>query len=287
MRGGGKEGRSLPVQFPLPLHLAAKGQVGRLQRFEGGGQAPGHFIQTAAQRADLVPAPLPARPAEVQPGHLLRDAAQPDNGPGDGSGVDQRARQGKRQQGQQQPRRHLDQGPHGQIFRLHPGRDVERVGLGPVGKAHLGGERGLLRGGDAHRILLRRALGVVGHRGLFSEQVDGRALIPLRPHGEPRTGARDLPVRPHQNGLGAGGAEELVQHRAAFMESGAGQVFHQGVHLPGEVVADHGGVSAGSGPCDEAEGDGPRQQQDQGGHQEDPGGEAFSDPPSQHDSPPP
>ena len=287
MGGGGEKGRPLPVQFPLPFHLPLQCQVGLFQLFKGGGKALCHRVQAAPQRADLVPPPLFARPAEIQPGHLLRDAAQPHDGPGDGPGIDQRAYQRKRQQRKQQPGRHLRKRPHRQIFRLHPGRDIEGIGPGLVGKAHLGGERGLLGGGDAHRVL-RRAPGIVGDRAFARGCAGDRVLARRRRfHGEPLPRARDLPVRPHQHGLRAGGVEESFQHGPAFLQGGIRQLVHQFVHLPGKVVADHGGVGAGRGPGDEAKGHGPGQQQNQRGHPKDARREAFSDLPSQHDSPPP
>ncbi len=45
----------------------------------------------------------------------------------------------------------------------------------------------------------------------------------------------------------------------------------------GQVVVDHGGVGAGGGPGDQAEGNGPGTEQDAGGNQEDAGSQALSE----------
>ena len=166
MGGGVEEGHPLPVQLPLPLHLPPQGPVGPLQVGEGGGQFPGHLVQATAQPADLVPALLAALPLKVQLCHFSGDSAQAYNGPGDVPGVHQGAQQGKDQQHQQNPRGHLGQGADRQVFRLHPGSDVEGIGVLQAGKAHLRSDGGLLGHGDGHRVVCMGGSRIIGGGGI-------------------------------------------------------------------------------------------------------------------------
>ena len=255
---------------------------------EGGVQPPGQLVQTAAQLADLVPAFLPAFPVEVQLRHLSCDGAHAHDGPGDVPGVEEGAQQGEGQQHQQQPGGHLRQRPHRQVLRLDAGGDVEGVALAPIGKGHLGGDGGLLRHGDGHGVALQGILAVAVHRGVPLRCGNKHGVILIhRVDSQPGPGVHQFPVRPHQHGVGPGGEDELVQQRPAVLRRTIRQPLHQSVHLGGEVVVDHGGVGAGGGPGNEAEGNCPGKEQDAGGNEKNAGGQALSDPLSRHGSPPP
>ena len=287
MGGGVEEGHPLPVQLPLPLHLPPEGPVGPLQVGEGTVQPPGQLVQAAAQPADLVPAFFAALPVEVQLRHLPGDGAHAHDGPGDVPGVEESAQQREYQQHQQQPGGHLRQGPHRQVLRLDAGGDIEGVAPTPTGKGHLGGDGGPVGGGDGHGLPGVRVCPIADHR-LPLRRGDGHTFILIhRVDRQPGPGVHQLPVRPQQHGVGPGGEDELVQQFPAVLRRGVRQPLHQIVHLGGEVVVHHGGVGAGGGPGDEAEGNCPGEEQDAGGNQEDAGCQAFSDPLSRHDSPPP
>ena len=140
MGGCIEKGHPLPVQFPLPLHLAPERLVGALQLCQGSGEFFCHCIQAAAQLPDLVPARFAAFPVKVQLGHLPSNIAHPHNGPGKVPGIKKGAQQRKGQQHQQKPRGHLYQRPHRHILRFEPWGDIECIALLPPGKAHLRGD---------------------------------------------------------------------------------------------------------------------------------------------------
>lgn len=65
------------------------------------------------------------------------------------------------------------------------------------------------------------------------------------------------PVRSHQHGVGPGGKHKVIQQLAAARRSRLCQFPHQGIHLSGKVIIYYGGIGAGGGPGDKAEGDRP------------------------------
>ena len=113
------------------------------------------------------------------------------------------------------------------------------------------------------------------------------ALYSGRLHLELGPCVHQAPVRSHQHGVGPGGKYKVIQQLATVRRSRLCQFPHQGIHLSGKVIIYYGGIGAGGGPGDKAEGDRPGREQDAGGNEKDPGCQAFSDPLSQHGSPPP
>ena len=298
MGGSGEKGAALPLQLPFPLHLSQQGVVGRSQVGQGGGEALGHTIQTAAQGADLIPAGLPADPAKVQLCHFPRNAAEADDGAGDIAGIDHCAQGREGQQHQQHPGGHPGQGRHCQVFRAYSGGDIELAGL-PAGKGDLG-NLGVAGYGEGvfPAILLDDGCGRVpvpqgldlrcGEHGVGGDS-HYRALVLIdRLDGELGVGVlNDVPIGVHQHDGGFGGADELVQDGAAVLQGGDRQAFHQQVSLGPQIVAGRRCVGDGGGPGNQGEGDGPRPKQDEEGNEEDADSEALMELPSQHDSPPP
>ena len=281
--GGGEEGQPAALLRPGPLHVVPQGGVGGFQLRQGGGEAPGHLVQAAAQQADLVGAALPALPLEVQLRHLPGDGADADDGLCQISGVPHRAQQGEGQQGQGQPGGHPAQGLHRLVGQAERRGDQQLVGLRPVGKGHVGGQ-GPGHGGGHHSLCAIQLYLVVaaligGHRiGLLHGGGDG--------HVE---GAR---VRRYTVGAGQGHRrpavpDKLVQNGAGVGQVGLGQPGDQPVHLGLEALTDHSGVGDGGGPGDEGEGEHPRPQQQDKGEQKNPGRQMLTDALSEHDSPPP
>ena len=183
---------------------------------------------------------------------------------------------------------HLGQGADRQVFRLHPGGDVEGIGVLLAGKAHLRSDGGLLGHGDGHRVVCMGGSRIIGDGGIPLDGCDDQgAVLIYRLDGQLGAGVGNPAVRPHQHGLRPGGADKLVQQRAAALLLRPVQLVHQLVHLCRQVVGDHCGVGAGGGPGDEPEGDRPGGEQDQQGDEKHPGGEALTQLPWQHGSPPP
>ena len=288
MGSGVEKCHPLAVQFPLLLYLSPKGLVSALQIREGCIQPLGQFVQAAAQFANLVPTLFPAFPMEIQLRHLPGNAAHAHDGPGDVPRVEERAQQGKGQQHQHQPGRHLRQRPHGQVFRPNPGCDIEGIALFPTGKAHLGGNGGLLRHGDGRGVLCRPNRRPVADHSVPFRRGDNYILLPVHSLNRQLCPSVHQPsVRPHQHGVGPGGEHELIQKLPTFCRRTIRQFLHQDIHLSGKIVIYYGGVGAGGGPGDKAESDGPGKEQNAGGNEKDAGGQALINPLWQHGSPPP
>ena len=178
----------------------------------------GHLVQAASQLPDFVPAPLSALPVEVQPGHFLGDAAESDDRSGDIARVSKGAQKGKDQQHQQQPRGHLDQRPHRQIFRLHPRGDIERIGILSIGKPYFGDNGVLFGHGDGNHITGHRGTLCPGDGGVRLSQVAGcrdyhGAVLIQRLDGQLGTSVGERSVRTDQHSLGSGRTDEIVQQR--------------------------------------------------------------------------
>ena len=277
VRRGGEESQPLLFPRPLALHFAAQGAVGLRKLAQGGGKPLGQALQAAAQRADFIPPPQRAAPAKIQFRHFSGDGAQAHDGPGHQACENQRAHQRKAQQRQQNPRRHFRKRAHGDVFRAQVGRDIERVYIVAVGKAHRGG--GHVRRGHGNgglRSVLRLAIGYDGHA------VPGNGA-----QGQQRGRFHDFPPLVFQRHLHAGGADERIQRRAAVREIRFGQLLDKRVQLLLKVVVDHRRVGHGRRPGNQAEQHAPDRQQQQKGDCEYPRAQTFRDLPSRHGSPPP
>ena len=266
-----------------------QGLVGGLQVGEGGRQPPGHFVQTAAQLADLVPAPLPAHPLEVQLRHPASDAVQPHDGPGDIPGVPERTQQGEGQQRQSQPGGHPPQGLHRLVGQAELRGDQQLVGPLLVGKGDLGGEDPRLSGGH-HTVgpvnLHLIGVGLIGlDRVVRPGHGDGYLPVLLR-QDQQGAGVRLRPAGGRQGYLRPALPDKGVQDGPRVGQIGLRQLLGEVGYLGLEPVADHSGVGDGGGPGNQGEGESPCPQQQQEGKQKNTHRQAFSEFPSQHGSPP-